>query len=493
MSLIKRTFSCLLLLVVTHVAFSQGIIEFISEKDTEVVIYKPIDGAYNNYYPTDTIKLAKDEKWIYHVDVTDWAIVKCKFPDKVKLDIFIERNDTVCVINREQGIVLKNDIIYESDVIFKGANAAANDYSYLYILVKEQKIRAIADSILKVKDIKLIDEVVTTPQLMVRSLGIVEKIDLMYVNKQISSNCYNYLRKNLDYRLRTMLLRELDEYCYRGYINDSIQTHYKNRIIDEISIDNSDMRSMIGRIFVGSFYWRLYDRLDDEVKECMIAKYGKETFGLYYMSSLLAPQKIQLNLLFNALLLDYKYKRNSVNRFKLFEYLNKKFPESESVQILKRFVEEEAKDTIPIQTIFLDSIPINTFSDIQQLVPFKDKYLFIDIWASWCTPCRAEFSYNKQLNALLKQYSNVSKLYISVDDKEADWKKAIEAMRISGYHVRASDELSEYLIKEVYQSGSITVPRYILIDNTGKILSRDLPRPSSIEKLKSELDKFLKN
>ena len=107
MTLIKRAFLYLLLSVITHVAFSQGVLEFISEKDTEMVIYKPIDGAYNNFYPTDTIKLAKDEKWIYHVDVTDWAIVKCKFPDKMKLDIFIERNDTVYVINRKQDIVFK--------------------------------------------------------------------------------------------------------------------------------------------------------------------------------------------------------------------------------------------------------------------------------------------------------------------------------------------------------------------------------------------------
>lgn len=490
---IKRYFLCLLLSVVTHVAFSQGIIEFVSEKDSEVVIYKPIDGAYNNFYPIDTIKLMKGVKLIYHVNVVDWAIVKCQFPDKMKLDIFIERNDTVCVINRKQDIVFKNDIIYESDIIFKGANAAANDYSYLYILAKEQKIRAMADSILKTKDMNLIDNVFTTPQLMIRSLGIVEKIESMYVNKQISSNCYNYLHRDLNYRLRFKLLRKLDEYRYNGAINDSIYTYYKNKAIDEIFIDNSDMRSMIGGIFVSDFCWRLYGQLDDDVKECMISKYGKETFGSFYISSLLAPQKIRLNLLFNALLLDYKYKSNSFNRFKLFEYLNNKYPESESVQILKKFVEEEAKDTIPIQTIFLDSIPIKSFSDIQQLVPFKDKFLFIDIWASWCTPCRAEFSHNKQLNALLEQYPNVSKLYISVDDKETDWKKAIEAMRISGYHVRASDGLSEYLIKEVYQSGRITVPRYILIDSTGEILSRDLPRPSSIEKLKSELDKFLKN
>ncbi|WP_294480045.1 TlpA disulfide reductase family protein [uncultured Bacteroides sp.] len=492
MTLIKRIFSCLLLSVITHVAFSQGIIEFISEKDVEVIIYKPIDGGYNNFYPTDTIKLAKDEKQIYHIDVADWAIIKCQFPQKMPLDVFIERNDTICVINRKQDVVFKNGIIYESDITFKGANAAANDYLYLYISAKEQKIRAAADSIFKTKDTKLIDEIVTTPLLMVRSLGIVEKIDSMYINKQISYNCYNYLRKNLDYRLRYMLLRGLDDYCYEGYINDSVQTHYKNRIIDETLIDYSDIRSIIGSSFVGDYYWKLYGRLDNDIKECMISKYGKETFGSYYISSLLAPAKIQLNLLFKALILEYKYKRNSFNRFKMFEYINSRYPESESVQIVRKFVEEEAKDTIPVQTTFLDNIPINSFSDIQQLIPFKGKYLFIDIWASWCVPCRSEFVFNKQLNEILEQYPNVAKLYISIDEKEDEWKKAVEAMRISGFHVRASDRLAEYLIQEVYQSGRIYVPRYILIDNTGQILSADLPRPSSMEKLTEEMDKFLR-
>lgn len=489
---IKRCFLCLLLLVVTHVAFSQGIIEFISEKNTEVVIYKPIDGAYNDSYPADTLKLVKDKKQIYHIDVADWAIIKCQFLGKMKLDIFIERSDSVRVINRKQDIVFKNDIIYESDIVFKGANAAANDYLYLYILAKEQKIRSIADSIFKTKDMKLIDNVFTTPQLMIRSLGIIERIDSMYMNKQISSTCYNYLQKDLNYRLRLKLLRKLDEYRFHGYINDSIHTYYKNRAIDEVSIDNKDIRSMMGGIFVSDFCWRLYEQLDDDIKECMISKYGKETFGSFYISSLLAPRKIRLNLLFNALLSSYLYKSNSFNRFEMFNYLKEKYPESESVQILKKFVDEEARDTVPIQTTFLDNMLVNSFSDIQRLEPFKGKYLFIDIWASWCTPCRSEFFYNKQLNELLEQYPNVTKLYISIDDKEDDWKKAIDAMRISGYHLRASDRLSEYLIQEVYQSGRITVPRYILMDNTGKIYSRDLPRPSSIEELKIELDKFLK-
>lgn len=489
---LKRCFLCLLLSVITHTAYSQGIIEFISEKDTEVVIYKPIDEAYNDNYPTDTIKLVKDEKQIYPIDVADWAIIKCQFPNKINLDIFIEKDDTVCVINKNRDIIFKDDIIYESDVIFKGNNAAANDYLYLYIFTKEQKIRAIADSIMGTKDMKLIDKIFSNPQLMIQSLGIVEKIDSMYANKQISFNCYNYLRRELNYMLRFRLLRILDKYGYHGYINDSIYHHYKNKTIDEVSIDNSDIHSMRGCIFISKFYYRLYNQLDDNVKECMISKYGKETFGSHCISYLLAPQKIRLNLLFNVLFTEYQYKSNSFNRFKMFEYLNSKYPESESVQILKKFVEEEARDTVPIQTTFLDKMPINSFADIQQLELFKGKYLFIDIWASWCAPCRLEFSYNKQLDKLLEQYPNVSQLYISIDDKEDDWKKAIEAMRISGYHMRASDSLSEFLTKEIYHSGRITVPRYILIDNTGKILSSDLPRPSSTEELKNELDRFLK-
>lgn len=482
MILAKRFFVCLLLLVVACAAYSQGkgTIEFIAEENTEVTIYRPIDGAYNASYPTDTIQLKKDKKQIYQVDTDEWAIVKCQLPKKLGLDLFIEKGDTLCII------------ITEQDVVFKGDNAASNDYLYLYSFLKDQKIKEIADPIFKANDMKQLDEVITTPRLMIRSLGIIEKIDSMYIDEQISSCCYSYLQKNLDYRLRFRLLRKLDEYYFHGYISDSVYNYSKNRIVDEMSIDFKDIRSSEGVIFLDQFYNRLYEQLDDNVKKSLISCYGKETFGLYYISFLLAPEKIQLSRLFNASLMSYLHKNNLFNRFKMFEYLNNKYPKSESVQILRTFIEEEARDTVPIQKMFLDSIPINTLSDIQQLEPFKGKYLFIDVWASWCMPCRSEFFYNKQLNELLNQYSNIEKIYISIDAKEDRWKSAIEALRISGYHLRASDKLSECLVKEIYQSGRITVPRYILIDNVGKIVNSDLPRPSSIEKLKAELDKRLK-
>lgn len=477
-----KWFLCMILLVSSHTVFSQNaLIEFVSEEDTQIILYKPIDGGYNSNYPTDTIELKKGASCLYPIKVKDYMEVRCEFPNKMTLNLFIENNDTVRVIcSAKQG-----------EIRFEGNNAVSNDYLYLYKYIKEFQLKNSADTIFATKNFKLIDDIFANPRDLIRTYGMIEKIDSMYTNKLITPTCYNFLNKDLDYIVQFRLLMILDKNMNQSVINDSIYNHYKNKILDNLYINNNNIHSSYEYIFVSDFYNHLYEQLSSEIKECLMAKYGKETFGPY-VPFLLAPEKIQLNKLFNALRADYKYKNKSFNHFKMFEYLNNKYPQSESVQILRSFVEEEARDTVPIRTTFLDNASIHSFSDIQKLEPFKGKYLFVDIWASWCTPCRSEFFYNKNLDALLDQYPNVEKLYISIDNKEDDWKKTIESMRLSGYHLQTTDSLENYLRKEIYQSNRITVPRYILIDKKGRILNGNLSRPSDIEKLKDELNKYLK-
>ena len=116
---------------------------------------------------------------------------------------------------------------------------------------------------------------------------------------------------------------------------------------------------------------------------------------------------------------------------------------------------------------------------------FKGKKLYIDIWATWCSPCKEEFRHNKELKKLLKE-KGIEILYISVDKDyyEQKWKENIKYFGLDGNHIRITNKsLKEDLLK-IYKG---SIPHYAIIDETGKIENLNAPRPSSIEELRKAL------
>lgn len=138
---------------------------------------------------------------------------------------------------------------------------------------------------------------------------------------------------------------------------------------------------------------------------------------------------------------------------------------------------------------------INTIKDIVSLgnliksLPPK-KAIFIDIWATWCAPCIRAFAYNQQLDSFLIAM-NIEKLYISIDNKKnlENWKKSTNKYSLGGYHYLAN----EYLINDIKKiSGTekeygMRIPRYMIVDNSGKIINTDANSPSDFENLKLQL------
>jgi thiol-disulfide isomerase/thioredoxin len=111
----------------------------------------------------------------------------------------------------------------------------------------------------------------------------------------------------------------------------------------------------------------------------------------------------------------------------------------------------------------------------------KGKYVYIDVWATWCGPCIAETPYLKKIEeAYLGK--NIEFVSISIDErKEYDkWKSMIKDKELGGIQLLAdkawnSDFILDYKI--------IGIPRFILIDPKGNIITPKAPRPSE-DKLK---------
>jgi len=129
-----------------------------------------------------------------------------------------------------------------------------------------------------------------------------------------------------------------------------------------------------------------------------------------------------------------------------------------------------------------------TIIDLQKIIEKnKGKLIYIDFWASWCSPCRAEMPYSLSLK---KEYLNskIEFLYISTDTRNSDWLQALKEEKISNsssYLLLNSDNAPIINKNKIF-----TIPRYMLIDKNGAIIDPDAPRPSD-PKLKVLIKKYL--
>ncbi|AUP77450.1 TlpA family protein disulfide reductase [Flavivirga eckloniae] len=111
------------------------------------------------------------------------------------------------------------------------------------------------------------------------------------------------------------------------------------------------------------------------------------------------------------------------------------------------------------------------------LADLKGKYVYIDVWATWCGPCKKEIPSLKKVE---KQYhgKNIEFVSISIDTPKdhGKWKEMVNDKALGGVQLFADNNWKSQFVQDYKIQG---IPRFILIDPAGNIVNADAPRPSS--------------
>jgi thiol-disulfide isomerase/thioredoxin len=124
---------------------------------------------------------------------------------------------------------------------------------------------------------------------------------------------------------------------------------------------------------------------------------------------------------------------------------------------------------------------------------FKGKVVYIDFWGTTCGPCLQEFrNFTKPLKEKYKSRTDIAFLYISQGNRYL-WNEQIRKYNIEGAHIFLDYPQYEKLFRYSMQDSTATVliPRYMIIDKTGKVAVASAHQPSDKDTLYSQLNKYL--
>lgn len=119
---------------------------------------------------------------------------------------------------------------------------------------------------------------------------------------------------------------------------------------------------------------------------------------------------------------------------------------------------------------YLDGTFLNTKGDTVQLSSLvkEGDYVMLEFWASWCGPCRAEIPHLVKVH---QKYPNFELISISIDEKEADWQKAMKEEGMTWKQLRIPNGFEDAVAKAYNITG---VPTCIILDKEGRFYKTNM-------------------
>ena len=110
---------------------------------------------------------------------------------------------------------------------------------------------------------------------------------------------------------------------------------------------------------------------------------------------------------------------------------------------------------------------------------FKGRKILVDMWNTWCVPCKNAMTAIKPLK---EEMTDVAYVYIAdASSPAAKWNEMIK--NINGTHVRITSEQASAMMELYDYSG---IPAYFIIDEKGNVAYKKIGFPG-VEELRKHL------
>ncbi|MCB0451478.1 MAG: TlpA family protein disulfide reductase [Aequorivita sp.] len=373
-------------------------------------------------------------------------------------DLYVGRERTGIYLERGKNLSVNlNADEFDESIKYSGDLANTNNFLAAKFLWNEQKVNY--------KDLFSLEEVPFLKKIEANQ----KSLDSLYTSNNISDEKFKKRLDEEDVYSRAILIenyRDAHRY-YSGNEDYRVSSDFYDGIKNINFKDTAAFRNSVGyQNLLEAHFNRLVNEETFEsgnnnqtimylkkVDEALPDGYAKDEMMSSYLQFGLKPDET-LDEAFNI----YKNSNpNSENLAKLTQRYNK------------------------LKTITLGN-PSPTFNyenhkgGTTDLASLKGKYVYIDVWATWCGPCLREIPSLLQVE---KDYhgKNIQFVSISIDEpKDYDkWKAMVSEKQLGGIQLMADNNWKSKFIEDYAILG---IPRFILIDPQGNIVSADAPRPS---------------